>query len=253
MERTKIKFEQITFEEDIQRTCPTEVGVRDVHVYGFSLDIDEREVARASHVLSVEEQTRADRLASAVHRRQFRFAHAVLRLILSHYCGGRPQELAIHRTVKGKPFLPDYPPIQFNMTHSNGSALVAVTKGREVGIDLEKVRQEMDVVSLARRFLSNQDVAFIENGEPARRHERFFQTWIAREAVFKAIGTGVTFPLHCDHIELMDDGIEGQLILGDGKTDGAVRLVRFLPLDPGWVGAVSAEGNNWNVVHRSVH
>jgi hypothetical protein len=27
-------------------------------------------------------------------------------------------------------------------------------------------------------------------------------------------------------------------------------LVRFLPLECGWVGAVAAEGTNWTVTHR---
>ncbi|MBH0192633.1 MAG: 4'-phosphopantetheinyl transferase superfamily protein [Nitrospira sp.] len=184
---------------------------------------------------------------SKLHRDQFVVAHAGLRVILSRYCMGRPQDLAIQRTAKGKPFLSDDPSIRFNMTHSHGKALVAVAKDREVGIDLEKVRPDVDVMSLARRFLSDRDVVFIENGDPGQLHQRFLQAWVAREAVFKAAGTGMTFPLHGDHIELAGDGTEGHLVLGDGKYDGAVRPVRFLPLEPGWVGAVAAEGTDWTM------
>jgi 4'-phosphopantetheinyl transferase len=252
MDRTSLSFERMLFDEVETRTTQVQIENGDVHVYGFSLDIGETEVSRTSRVLSSEEQARADRLVSELHRSQFIEAHAGLRVILSRYCGGRPHELAIQRTAKGKPFLPDYPLIRFNLTHSHGKALIAVAKDREVGIDLEKIRLEVDVLSLARRFLSDRDVAFIEHGETALRHERFLQAWVAREAVSKAAGTGLTFPLHCDHIELESDGTEGYLIFGDGKADGAIKPVRFLPLDSGWVGAVAADGHNWNVVYCGV-
>ena len=248
MNGTYLRFQRVAFDENGQRITPAEVGVGDIHVYAFSLDIDETELARAARVLSSEERARGDRLVSELHRRRFMSAHAGLRVLLSRYCRDRPHDLVIHKTAKGKPFLADYPPIRFNLTHSHGNALVAVAKDRDVGIDLEKIRPEVDVMGLARRFLSDQDVAFIEDGDPAQSHERFLQAWTAREAVSKAIGTGMTFPLHGDHVELAGDGAEGYLILGDGDADGTYRLVRFLRLEFGWIGAVTAEGHNWSVV-----
>lgn len=247
MGRTSLQFRQLAFEEGGEWISPIEVEAGDVHVYAFALDLDEAELARASSVVTSEERARGDRLLSELHRRQFIGAHAGLRVILSRYCTGLPHELAIHRTAKGKPFLSEYPSIRFNLTHSHGKSLVAVAKDREVGIDLEKIRPDVDVMSLARRFLSDRDVAFIKNGGPGQHHQRFLQAWVGREAVFKAAGTGMTLPLHCDHIELAGDGTEGYLILGDGKSDGAVRPIRFLPLEPGWVGAVASEGTDWTV------
>lgn len=247
MNRKNLTFERLVFEEKSQGTSPGTIGVDDVHVYGFVLDYGAAECLSAASLLSDEERMRADRLVSKLHRDQFIVAHAGLRVILSRYCTGQPHNLAIRRTAKGKPFLSEYPSLRFNLTHSHGRALVAVAREREVGIDLEKIRSEVDVVSLARRFLSDRDIIFIESGEPGLCHQRFLQAWVAREAVFKASGTGMTFPLHCDHIELADNGVEGHLILGDGKSDGAMRPIRFLPLEPGWVGAVSAEGTDWIV------
>jgi 4'-phosphopantetheinyl transferase len=75
---------------------------------------------------------------------------------------------------------------------------------------------------------------------------------VAREAVFKAEGKGITFPLHHDHIQLSTDGKEGRLIRADGGTEGTNMPIRFLPLESGWVGAVAAEGTNWTVTYRSL-
>jgi 4'-phosphopantetheinyl transferase len=252
MERTSLTFDRMVFEQNSQGTSPRTIEADDVHVYGFLQEIGAAERLSASGLLSDEERTRAERLVSPLHRDQFLVAHAGLRMILSRYCTGWPHELAIHRTAKGKPFLPEHPSIRFNLTHSHGRALISVAKEREVGIDLEQVRPWVDVLSLARRFLSDRDVTFIEHGEPAGRHERFLQAWVAREAVCKSIGTGMTFPLHGDHFEMAGGGTEGRLILGDGKADGAIRLVRFLPLESEWVGAVAADGHDWNVVYCSV-
>jgi 4'-phosphopantetheinyl transferase len=158
--------------------------------------------------------------------------------------------LVIQKTAAGKPFLRDSLSIRFNLTHSHDRALVAVAQTRDVGIDLEKVRPEVDVVSLAKRFLSSRDQTLIERGEPTRQHERFLQTWVAREAVYKAQGTGLTFPLNQDHVELTEDGTAGCLVQGSSNSNGESRPIRFLSLEPGWVGAVSAKGTDWTVSYR---
>jgi len=220
---------------------------RDVQVWGIVLDVTHSELPRASSILSQDERERAARLISEEHRCRSIAAHAMLRAILSRYCGASPEQLAIRRTSDGKPVLSDYPSIRFNLTHSHGRALIAIARDREVGVDLEQVRQEVDVVRLAKRFLSERDLAFIEYGDPAQRHERFLKAWVAREAVFKADGRGMTFPLHRDYLELTDDGTNGCLVLGDAASDEKKRLVRFLSLGSRWIGAVAAEGTDWSV------
>jgi len=249
VEKTSLKFQRIIFENRGKPKPLIEVVSEEVHVWGFLLDVDLAELTHAAHYLSEDEQERANRLVSERHRHQFMAAHAVLRVVLSRYCAQPPQELAIQKSSAGKPFLTDGAAIRFNLTHSHGRALIAIAKDREVGIDLEKLGPEVDVVGLANRFLSSQDQAFIEGGDPERRHERFLQVWVAREAVFKAEGKGITFPLHHDHVALSNNGKEGRLIRGKGGSDGINIPILFLALEPGWVGAVAAEGTNWTVTY----
>lgn len=247
MEKARVTFQRVPFETDGVWRSPIVMHRRDVQVWGAVLEVADSELLRAASILSHDERERAERLISEEHRRRFIAAHAMLRAILSRYCGASPEQLAIRRTSDGKPVLSDYPSIRFNLTHSHGRALITVARDREVGVDLEQVRQEVDVVRLARRFLSKRDLAFIERGDPVQRHERFLKTWVAREAVFKADGRGMTFPLNRDYLELTGDGTEGCLVLGDAASDEKRRLVRFLALGPGWIGAVAAEGTDWSV------
>jgi 4'-phosphopantetheinyl transferase len=245
--KAKVTFQRVPFETD--GTWRSEIAIQgdEVQVWGIVLEVGHSELPRAASILSRDERERAGRLISEEHRRRSIAAHAMLRAILSRYCGASPDQLAIRRTSDGKPVLSDYPSIRFNLTHSHGRALIAVARDREVGVDLEQVRRQVDVVRLAKRFLSERDLAFIERGDPAQRHEQFLKAWVAREAVFKTDGRGIIFPLHRDHLELTGDGTKGWLVLGDTASDEKRRPVRFLSLDPGWVGAVAAEGTDWTV------
>ncbi len=247
MDKAKVTFQRVPLETDGAWRSPIAMHHGDVQVWGILLEVADSELPRAASILSQDERERAERLISEEHRRRSMAAHAMLRAILSRYCGASPEQLTIRRTPDGKPVLSDYPSVQFNLTHSHGRALIAVAKGQEVGVDLEQVRREVDVLRLAKRFLSERDLTCIEHGDPAQRHERFLKAWVAREAVFKADGRGMTFPLHRDYLELTDDGINGCLVLGDTASDERRRPVRFLSLDPGWIGAVAAEGTDWSV------
>ena len=252
MDHVNLRFQRITFENRAKPNPLIEIGSDEVHVWGFSLDVDPAELARVTHYLSGVEQERVNRLVSGRHQQEFMMAHLVLRKVLSRYYAQGPQELDIQKTSAGKPFLTHDHAVRFNLTHSHGRALIAIAKDREVGIDLEKVRPEVDIVSLANRFLSSQDQAFIGGGDSKRRHERFLQVWVAREAVFKAEGKGMTFPLHHDHVELSSDGKEGRLVRGGGGSKGTNMPIRFLPLESGWVGAVAAEGSDWIVTYHGL-
>jgi 4'-phosphopantetheinyl transferase len=137
--------------------------------------------------------------------------------------------------------------IRFNLSHSHGRALIAVSKDREVGVDLEKILADRDVTALARRFFAPQEQVLIMSAGLAERHSSFSRIWVAKEAVLKARGSGLTFPLDRQRIELSEDGTACRLISEDNPPDSPPPAIRFLPLEEGWVGAVAAEGSGWRV------
>ena len=249
MADSKLIFQSITHTEGASRDTKVEVPHDEVHVWGFLLDADAETMRWARRCLSLDETERADRLVSERRRQEFILAHAALRMVLSGYCGRKPHELLLQRTRAGKPVLQSadagLDAIRFNLTHSHGRALIAVAKSRDVGIDLEKVRTEVDVVSLARRFLSHQEQAAIERLETARRHEQFLRLWVGREAALKAEGTGVTLPLNRERVEISADGKEARLVSDERRQHPTQFIIRFLPIEAGWMGAVAAAGDAW--------
>jgi 4'-phosphopantetheinyl transferase len=241
-----LEFQDIT---SWAEQCRSALPPTDVHVWGIALHADERQASSLARCLSQEERQRADRLISQPHRMHFIAAHAALRMVLARYSGQCPDRLRILATPAGKPFLDPLEDagssLRFNLSHSHGRALIAVAKDREVGVDLESIQRKVDVMKLAGRFLSQSEVRDLETAEPSDRHERFLQLWVAREAVSKAQGTGITFPLHRAYVELSLAAKEARLIEGGRANDFPIR---FLPLEPGWVGAVAAEREDWRVV-----
>ena len=247
---TCLRFEPVCFGSGARQASDVDTATADVHVYGFLLEIDDLSFPIVRGTLANEELERAGRLVSERHRREFVVAHGMVREVLSRYCGRPPHELKFKNAASGKPVLIDDAGIRFNLTHSHGRAVLVVARDREVGVDLEKLRPEVDVINLARRFFSSRDQAFIQGGGQTGWHERFLQTWVVREAVFKALGTGMMFPLDQDYVEFSNNGTEARLFSETNRGAGAEMYARFLSLESGWIGAVAAEGMDWAVGYR---
>src|SRR5512147_1351054 len=126
MVKANVTFQRVPFDTDGAWRSPIPVHDGDVQMWGIVLELTDSELSRVASVLSRDEQERAERLISEEHRRRSVAAHAMLRTILSRYCGAAPEQLAIRRTSDGKPVLSDYPSLRFNLTHSHDRALIAV-------------------------------------------------------------------------------------------------------------------------------
>ena len=111
--------------------------------------------------LHADERARAERFHFQSDREHFIVARGALRAILGFYLKRAPECLSFRYSSHGKPALAlesGEDPIHFNMSHSHGVALYAVTCGREVGIDLEFIRSDLEVEQIAERFFSRQEI-----------------------------------------------------------------------------------------------
>jgi 4'-phosphopantetheinyl transferase len=118
----------------------------------------------------------------------------VLRLVLARYLedsAGTP-EVELVTGVNGKPALAGpRPPLRFNLSHSDGMALVAVAGEREVGVDVERADPGRDVVRLAEVGLDAEAAAAVRSAPPGARAAAFYAAWVRREAVVKCFGVGL--------------------------------------------------------------
>lgn len=233
------------------RSPPPRLADREVHIWAFLLDAPAEVESHCWNWLSPTEQERVGRLRFEQDRRHFVVAHGWLRHILARYCLRDPCHVPILQAPGGKPQLSSEMlrscDVRFNLTHSNGRALLALARGFEVGVDLEEIRDAVQHLKLSERFFSRTEWETIKSCSEDRQREMFFRYWVGKESVMKAQGTGLLFPL--DQCELaLSDSLDEGVLRGDGqKTHEQKWIVRFLDLNPGWVGAVASEGTDWTV------
>ena len=188
-------------------------------------------------LLDDEERARAARFPNLDHRRRYLMAHAALRLVLGHYLDEDPRGLRFGRGTHGKPRLarPSAHDYEINLSHSAERALIAVARGRDIGIDIEAHRPDLDVQSLAKYVLSPAERCAFAAVPTADRRAAFFRAWTRKESFVKAIGEGLTCPLESFDISL-DDRTDNAL-LACRRTTAAGAPWTTLPLD---VGAAAA-------------
>jgi 4'-phosphopantetheinyl transferase len=215
-----------------------------VHVWSFVLEGPPELVGLCRTLLSAEERHRADRFVFERDRVHYTIAHAVLRKLLSRYCGEAPEALRFSAAAAGKPALQSHS-LHFNLTHSAQRALLAVSAGHELGVDLEQVRSNIEALAISRHYFFGSERAAIEAAPSSERDTVFFRYWVAKEAVLKAQGIGLGFPLDRFRVEFVPGSGAARIESFDPVALEPAWTVRMLPCESGWVGAVAARGTKW--------
>jgi len=129
--------------------------------------------------LSEDEIARANRLKFEEDRIRWTRARSALRVILSRYAGDDPARLAFIYGEHGKPALLPFSDVEFNLSHAGDWAMIAVVRSIPVGVDIERIRPNVDMVPLLRR-LGETDLTGTA--------QELYQVWTRREAKSKAAG-----------------------------------------------------------------
>jgi 4'-phosphopantetheinyl transferase len=169
-----------------------------IDLWTISLDGDVTSADRQASLLSADEAARASRFRMMGDRRRFAAGRAGLRRILAAYLRADPASLDFSYGPAGKPELAGQPStsgLRFNLSHSEGWALLAVTRGRAVGVDLERMRAGRDLAAIAGRFFAPAEAAALAGFSPPLHEEAFFAIWTRKEALLKAFGAGLSLPL----------------------------------------------------------
>lgn len=220
-----------------------------VHVWCAPLNPPDDVVRRYRELLAPDEWARADRFRFDQHRRQFTVARGVLRTLLGRYLEVDPRRVEFRYGSHGKPELGGAlagSDLRFNVSHSGELALYAVSRGRELGVDIELVHPMDDGMEIAERFFSAAENVVFRSLAASAREEAFFNCWTRKEAYIKAVGEGLSFPLHAFDVSLAPG--EPARLLGARDPEQAARwTLRELDPAPGYKAALVAEGDGWEV------
>jgi len=189
-------------------------------------------------LLSDEEKRRAARLLNPQRSKRFVVTHGILRRLLGAYLGQDPGALTFRSGSQGKPALVGAAEkmLSFNLSHSEDMAAYVIAKGRDVGIDIERIRPIDDLESMAAMALSSSEWNNIKEETAEERLRHFYVLWTRKEAILKVTGKGLTVSMKAVKLLNFKSTPEtSEILLPDGRKCQVIDL----PLDEGYIGAVA--------------
>lgn len=178
--------------------------------YRRTNDVGAGAVATMLALLSDEERARYEALGFAADKRDYVTAHALLRLTLGARLQISPDQLRFRADARGKPTLwlrTRQKAPSFSLSHAHGLVTCAIASGGMVGVDVEPIDTSFDTAILARRFFAADEADTLDACARDERTTRFFKLWTLKEALLKALGTGLGLPLNCVSFDPRRDGI----------------------------------------------
>jgi 4'-phosphopantetheinyl transferase len=223
------------------------LAASEVQVWTIPLDPPAAEVERLTRLLASDEHERARRFRFDVHRRRYIVGRGALRRLLGAYLGAEPAGLRFGYGPRGKPNLPDWPGLGFNLSNSEDLALAGFLSDREIGVDIEYLKEMDDFETIATRFFSASEVQALAAVPAERKKEAFFNCWTRKEAYLKAVGEGLAAPLNSFDVTLTP-GEPPRMLTLEGSAQRAAPWFfhHFLPA-PNFIGALAIEDGTWEV------
>lgn len=220
----------------------------DVHVWRIDLDQPGEGVAALDGLLTAGERKRAAGFYWPRDRRRFVVGRGLLRVLLGRYLDVAPGGLQFAVNEHGKPFLAGAESgLSFNLSHSAGLALIAVTRSRAIGVDVERVRIDVDHRRLAKRFFSPAEVAQLDCLPEEARVAAFFHCWACKEAYIKGQGVGISLGLHNFDVTVAPDEPARLLATRPDAAEASNWRLEALHPAPGYAGAVAVRGHDWRL------
>ena len=168
----------------------------EIHIWRAWL-AERNDLGELDHTLWEDERRRAERFHFEADRQRFVAARGILRRLLGRYLRVAPAEVSFRYGAQGKPELSGSATssVSFNLAHSGDLALFALAQGRRLGIDVERLREVPEALTIARHHFTPSESKHLRSTGTGLQ-AAFFRLWTRKEAVIKAVGTGVSTPLH---------------------------------------------------------
>lgn len=186
----------------------------EIHLW-FTCDLgiqDEKLLTAYQALLNEDERQCHLRFLFQRRRHQYLVTRALVRDVLSQYEASlTAQTLLFTQNKYGKPAVSNFSEhsdLNFNISHTQGLVVLAVTRINELGVDVETLSRQADIIKLAKRYFSAQENNELNALEMADLNERFFDLWTLKESYIKACGMGLLIPLKDFSFQFSDELIQ---------------------------------------------
>ena len=214
-----------------------------IHVWKVNVNNSELDInSFFSDFLSDDEKKRAVRLKSEKDKRRFVVSRGLLRQNLGHYMDTNPAQIVFDYNSHGKPSIrtdDNKKNIKFNVSHSRDIAIYAICLNKEIGVDVEYIRDVGTADKIVKRFFTEEEKSFYSSLSDDKKKLGFFTLWTRKEAYSKARGMGIGLPLKDFDISLVQS-----------ETNGANKSkwsLIDLDIDNDYLAALATEGRNMEI------
>jgi len=221
----------------------------EVHVWRAWLNAQPAQIGEFENLLCDDERHRAARYRFAVHKNRFVERRATLRTLLGQYLQIAAADIELEYSRFGKPYLAPRlgTDIRFSASHSQDLALIALTRSREAGVDIERVLPDFSDHAVPERFFSPREAAALRAQPIHRQREAFFEIWVRKEAYVKATGMGLSLALDSFEVSLGDPAtIQILRDPPDSSNCGIWSIAAFRPA-PDYTAALVVEGRECSI------
>lgn len=195
-------------------------------------------------ILAPDELDRTQRFHFDHDRRRYAVGRGIVRRLVAGYLGlSDPRSVSIVYGPYGRPELsPEHGALRFNLAHTGGFALLAFARDVEIGVDVERVQALPDLHSVMRSCFAARERDIIAGLTSAdQQHAAFFRCWTRKEAVLKALGSGLARPLD-SFVIAIDEDASGVISMAGEPNAASDWQLRHLTPAEGFVGAAAWRG-----------
>lgn len=226
--------------------CQEQTSVSVWHV----VSADSPEVEPRSQLLSMltaEERARAERFRVPRSRFQFVVGRVLLRTLLAEQTGLPRDRLPLQFAEHGKPYLalPEAP--QFNIAHTEGCVICAISRHDPIGIDVEPIDRNVSL-GLAERYFSAPEIAWLEDQPAGAQRLMFLRIWTLKESYIKALGTGLSMSLDQFAFRDIAQPRPRLELLQENPDAGSAWQCEMLPVDPRFFVALTVRASQRPVI-----
>ncbi len=228
-----------------------ELSGNEVHLWYGKVNEFSKNVESYANLLSLEETARANNFKFAKDRTVYVLARGLLRILSGRYLDQIPESIKFNYGEYGKPEYDVQTPIKFNISHSGNMIVLAFVRNFDIGVDIENIKEDFDVIDIAKHFFSSDEIQRLEALPKEQKVAGFYRCWTRKESFIKAKGSGLSFPLTSFSVSL--DADKAELL----RTDWAItekkewRMFSFEPAN-GYLGSLSVRGDIQYLQHRDL-
>ncbi len=220
-----------------------ELKTKEAHIWSVDKSDHKDKIDQYWELLTDQEKQKAEKFRFYKDRSCYIIARGTLRNLLGAYTSQDPKEITIDYGFHGKPSHKSKSNIQFNISHSEESIVLGFIKDYDIGVDVEKVKDGIEIENIARSFFSEEEVHALLELKKEDHLQAFYNCWTRKEAFIKAEGSGLSFPLN-KFVVSLDSTKEARLI--ETKWDQEERLkwtLTSFELKDDYIGAIAIKGS----------